>query len=72
MLDMERGRVAAGRVLAVACSGTLLAFLDATLVSLRFPSIRASVPESSIGAPSWVPHAHDDVPELRGHPVPGR
>jgi hypothetical protein len=35
-------RVASGTVLAVASIGAFLAFLDATVVNVAFPSIRAS------------------------------
>ncbi len=55
------GRVPASRVLLVACFGAFLAFLDATIVNVAFPSIRDSFPESSIGALSWVLNAYNIV-----------
>ena len=56
-----RVRVAPSRVLAVASFGAFLAFLDATIVNVAFPSIRDSFPESSIGALSWVLNAYNIV-----------
>ncbi|NHA69629.1 DHA2 family efflux MFS transporter permease subunit [Phycicoccus flavus] len=47
-------RVPPGRVLLVAGLGAFLAFLDSTIVEVAFPSMRASFPESSFGAFSWV------------------
>ena len=44
MAAARRGRVPASRVLLVACFGAFLAFLDATIVNVAFPSIRASFP----------------------------
>ena len=57
----SRGRVAPTRVLLVACFGAFLAFLDATIVNVAFPSIRESFPEASIGALSWVLNAYNIV-----------
>jgi NTE family protein len=48
-------------VLAVASSGALLAFLDATIVNIAFPDIRASFPASSISSLSWVLNAYNIV-----------
>ncbi len=56
-----RGRVAPTRVLLVACFGAFLAFLDATIVNVAFPSIRESFPESSIDGLSWVLNAYNIV-----------
>jgi MFS family permease len=55
------GRVAPTRVLLVACFGAFLAFLDATIVNVAFPSIRESFPEASISALSWVLNAYNIV-----------
>ncbi len=54
-------RVPAGRVLLVACFGAFLAFLDATIVNVAFPSIRESFPTVSIGGLSWVLNAYNIV-----------
>jgi len=56
-----RGRVASTTVLAVACLGAFLAFLDATVVNVAFPSIRAHFGNASIGALSWVLNAYNIV-----------
>jgi EmrB/QacA subfamily drug resistance transporter len=45
----------------VACFGAFLAFLDATIVNVAFPSIRESFPEASIGGLSWVLNAYNIV-----------
>ncbi len=54
-------RIPAGRVLLVACFGAFLAFLDATIVNVAFPSIRESFPTVSIGGLSWVLNAYNIV-----------
>jgi NTE family protein len=54
-------RVPAGRTLLVACFGAFLAFLDATIVNVAFPSIRESFPTVSIGGLSWVLNAYNIV-----------
>ena len=61
MSEHVRGRVAPAKVLLVACFGAFLAFLDATIVNVAFPSIRESFPEASIGALSWVLNAYNIV-----------
>ena len=61
MSEHAPGRVAPTRVLLVACFGAFLAFLDATIVNVAFPSIRESFPEASIGALSWVLNAYNIV-----------
>ncbi len=61
MSERVRGRVAPARVLLVACFGAFLAFLDATIVNVAFPSIRESFPEASIGGLSWVLNAYNIV-----------
>ena len=61
MSEHVPGRVAPTRVLLVACFGAFLAFLDATIVNVAFPSIRESFPEASICALSWVLNAYNIV-----------
>ena len=56
------------RVLAVASLGVLMAFVDATVVNIAFPSIERSFRHSSIGSLSWVLNAYD----IRVRRVPGR
>lgn len=55
------GRVTEGRVLLVAAFGAFLAFLDATIVNVAFPSIRESFGGTSIGELSWVLNAYNIV-----------
>lgn len=55
------GRVPPGRVLLVAASGAFLAFLDATIVNVAFPSLVESFPDTSIGDLSWVLNAYNIV-----------
>jgi EmrB/QacA subfamily drug resistance transporter len=54
-------RVAPRTVLLVASFGAFLAFLDATVVNVAFPSIRESFPDASIGGLSWVLNAYNIV-----------
>lgn len=54
-------RVPTSLVLMVACFGAFLAFLDATIVNVAFPSIRESFRGSSIGALSWVLNAYNII-----------
>lgn len=61
MAQTQRGRVSPSRTLLVACFGAFLAFLDATIVNVAFPSIRDSFPGTSIGALSWVLNAYNIV-----------
>jgi NTE family protein len=61
LLDRASARVAPATVLAVACFGAFLAFLDATIVNVAFPSIQRSFSDSSIGALSWVLNAYNIV-----------
>src|SRR3954447_4192374 len=61
MAGTQSARVPASRVLLVAAFGAFLAFLDATIVNVAFPSIRESFPDSSIGALSWVLNAYNIV-----------
>ena len=61
MHGVSRARVPASRVLLVAAFGAFLAFLDATIVNVAFPSIRESFPDSSISGLSWVLNAYNIV-----------
>ena len=54
-------RVPAARILLVACFGAFLAFLDATIVNVAFPSIREDFPTVTIGGLSWVLNAYNIV-----------
>ena len=54
-------RVPPSRVLVVASFGAFLAFLDATIVNVAFPSIRESFPDTSIAGLSWVLNAYNIV-----------
>src|SRR6266542_4320896 len=54
-------RVSRNGALLVASFGALLAFLDATIVNVAFPSIRVSFPGSSIETLSWVLTAYNIV-----------
>ena len=58
---MRRGRVTDRTVLLVASFGAFLAFLDATIVNVAFPSIRASFDGSSISSLSWILNAYNIV-----------
>lgn len=61
MAGMQSARVPASRVLLVAAFGAFLAFLDATIVNVAFPSIRESFPGTSIGGLSWVLNGYNIV-----------
>jgi EmrB/QacA subfamily drug resistance transporter len=54
-------RVPPSRVLLVASFGAFLAFLDATIVNVAFPSMRESFADTSIGELSWVLNAYNIV-----------
>lgn len=56
-----RRTVTEGRTLAVAAFGAFLAFLDATIVNVAFPSIRRSFPDASLSELSWVINAYNIV-----------
>lgn len=60
-MERSSSRVPPSRVLLVACFGAFLAFLDATIVNVAFPSIVASFPGTSIGDLSWVLNAYNIV-----------
>ena len=48
-------------VLAVTSVAVFMSFLDATIVNIAFPSIRASFPGASLGDLSWVINAYNIV-----------
>jgi NTE family protein len=52
-------RVRSRTVLLVGSFGALLAFLDATIVNIAFPSMRADFPDASLGSLSWVLNAYN-------------
>ncbi|WP_082566887.1 MFS transporter [Janibacter sp. Soil728] len=54
-------RTRPGSVLLVACLGAFLAFLDATIVNVAFPSMRDAFKDSSIGSLSWVLNGYNIV-----------
>ncbi len=58
---VTRGRVSSGTVLGIASFGAFLAFLDATIVNVAFPSIRESFPDSTISNLSWILNAYNIV-----------
>ncbi len=58
---VRRRTIEPGAVLRVACFGAALAFLDATIVNVAFPDIRASFPDASLGGISWVLNAYNIV-----------
>ncbi len=61
MAGTVSARVPASRVLLVSAFGAFLAFLDATIVNVAFPSIQASFPGTSIGGLSWVLNGYNIV-----------
>jgi len=61
MVGTQSVRVPASRVLLVSAFGAFLAFLDATIVNVAFPSIRESFPGTSIGGLSWVLNGYNIV-----------
>ena len=56
-----KGRLPERTVLLVASFGAFLAFLDATIVNVAFPSIQRSFPDSSISSLSWILNAYSIV-----------
>ncbi len=58
---VRRRTVAPSAVLLVACAGAALAFIDATIVNVAFPDIRASFPGASLSDISWVLNAYNIV-----------
>ena len=60
-LVITSGRVTDRTVLLVASLGAFLAFLDATIVNVAFPSIRESFPDTSISGLSWVLNSYNIV-----------
>ena len=61
MASVATTRVPPSRVLLVASFGAFLAFLDATIVNVAFPSIRESFSDTTIGELSWVLNAYNIV-----------
>jgi NTE family protein len=57
----RKGRISQRTVLLVASFGAFLAFLDATVVNVAFPNIRASFPGSTISSLSWILNAYSIV-----------
>ncbi len=51
----------ASLVLAITSVAVFMSFLDATIVNIAFPSIRASFPEAGLGELSWVINAYNIV-----------
>ena len=58
---VRRRTVQPSAVLLVACAGAALAFVDATIVNVAFPDIRASFPGASLSEISWVLNAYNIV-----------
>ena len=58
---VRRRTVKPSAVLLVACAGAALAFIDATIVNVAFPDIRASFPGASLSGISWVLNAYNIV-----------
>ncbi|MBI1378841.1 MAG: DHA2 family efflux MFS transporter permease subunit [Frankiales bacterium] len=58
---ITKGRIPGRTVLLVASFGAFLAFLDATIVNVAFPSIRVSFPGSDIAGLSWILNAYSIV-----------
>ncbi|HWF24984.1 MAG TPA: MFS transporter, partial [Solirubrobacteraceae bacterium] len=61
MSASRRAITAPGTVLAVASLGVFMAFVDATIVNIAFPSIERSFPRSSLSGLSWVLNAYNIV-----------
>ncbi len=60
-IRLSARRISRNGALLVASFGAMLAFLDATIVNVAFPSIRDSFPDSSIGGLSWVLNGYNIV-----------
>ncbi|HWF25715.1 MAG TPA: DHA2 family efflux MFS transporter permease subunit [Solirubrobacteraceae bacterium] len=58
---VRRPVTAPGIVLAVASLGVFMAFVDATIVNIAFPSIERSFPHASLSGLSWVLNAYNIV-----------
>ncbi|HEY7859006.1 MAG TPA: DHA2 family efflux MFS transporter permease subunit [Candidatus Nanopelagicales bacterium] len=58
---VTRGRLSETTVLLVASFGAFLAFLDATIVNVAFPSIQTSFAGTSISELSWILNAYNIV-----------
>src|SRR4051794_22648060 len=61
MSERTAARVPPQRVLLVAAFGAFLAFLDATIVNVAFPSMRESFADTSVAGLSWVLNAYNIV-----------
>lgn len=60
-LPTVRRAVSPRTVLMVAALGVFMAFLDSTIVSIAFPDMLASFPDSSLGGLSWVFNVYNIV-----------
>jgi len=60
-VGIRLGRTPPRLVLAVAAFGAFLAFLDATIVNVAFPDIRASFSDATVSDLSWVLNAYNIV-----------
>ena len=60
-VGIRLGRTPPRLVLAVAAFGAFLAFLDATVVNVAFPDIRASFSDATVSDLSWVLNAYNIV-----------
>ena len=58
---VSRRRVTPRQVLGVASLGAVLAFVDATIVNVAFPDIRADFPDTDLAGISWVLNAYNIV-----------
>jgi EmrB/QacA subfamily drug resistance transporter len=58
---VQRRRVTPRQVLAVASLGAVLAFVDATIVNVAFPDIRADFDDAGLSEISWVLNAYNIV-----------
>ncbi len=61
VVDAPRRGPSPQTVLAIASLGAAVAFVDATIVNIAFPNIRASFPGTSISTLSWVLNAYNIV-----------
>jgi EmrB/QacA subfamily drug resistance transporter len=60
-LPTERRQATIKTILAVSAFGAFMAFLDATVVNVAYPSIHESFPGSSVSQLSWVLNAYNIV-----------
>jgi EmrB/QacA subfamily drug resistance transporter len=59
--QMRRSATAPSVVLAIASLGVFMAFVDATIVNIAFPSIERSFRHASLSALSWILNAYNIV-----------